>query len=160
MSPGGSDRKHRHAVSVLLALRIRLPRGEESMRNLFRSVTALILLAATAPAMSADAPTLKLPSGARPIRYEMTLTVSPGKAKVPGEIAIDVELDRPHDVLWLNADALSVTRANTELPETRVDVLAGHEQFVGFAFEPPLPAGRHRVTLAFEANQSRNSTRG
>src|SRR4029077_19381152 len=36
----------------------------------------------------------------------------------------------------------------------------GGEQFVGLAFDPPLPAGKHRVTLAFEAEQSTNSTRG
>ena len=45
------------------------------------------------------------------MRYALALTVVPGEAKVPGEIAIDVELDRPHEVLWLNADAVDVTRA-------------------------------------------------
>ena len=50
--------------------------------------------------------------------------------------------------------------AAVEVPETRVAVLSGHEQFVGLAFDPQLPAGKHRVTLAFEAEQSRNSTRG
>jgi len=136
------------------------------MQRFFRGLAALALLVAmptaAAEAMTAPAepPMLKLPAGARPTRYAVTLTVVPGEAKVPGEIAIDVELDRPHDVLWLNADALHVTQAATELSDTRTTVLRGHEQFVGVAFEPPLPAGRHRVTLAFEAEQSRNSTRG
>src|SRR5205823_2487727 len=31
---------------------------------------------------------------------------------------------------------------------------------VGLAFEPPLSAGKHRLTVVFEAEQSRNSTRG
>ncbi|MDQ2961709.1 MAG: M1 family metallopeptidase [Pseudomonadota bacterium] len=138
------------------------------MRKLLAGGATLAWLTAASLAFSADVPaapaveppTFRLPSGARPLRYDVALTLVPGEAKAPGEIAIQVELDRPHPVLWLNADTLSVTSAATELPETRVTVLSGHEQFVGLAFEPPLAAGRHRVTLTFEAEQSRNSTRG
>lgn len=138
------------------------------MKNLLRGLFALAWLVAAPAAPAADAtlapsaepPALRLPAGARPVRYAVTLTVIPGEASVPGEIEIDVELDRPHAVLWLNADAVDVRRATTELADTRVTVIGGHEQFVGIAFEPPLPAGSHRVTLAFEAGQSTNSTRG
>ncbi len=111
-------------------------------------------------ALAADPPAFRLPAAARPTHYSLSLTVVPGEPTVTGEIAIDVELDRPHDVLWLNADAVSVKRASVEAPATRVEVLGGFEQFVGLSLEPPLPAGLHRVTLAFEAEQSRNSTRG
>ena len=62
--------------------------------------------AADPPATRAEPPTFRLPAGARPTRYALTLTVVPGEAKAAGEIAIDVELDRPHDVLWLNADSV------------------------------------------------------
>ena len=108
------------------------------MQNLCRGLVALALLVAMPAAVGADAmtapagpPTLKLPTGARPLRYAVALTVAPGDAKAPGEIAIDVELERPHAVLWLNAESLDVTRAAVELPETRATVLAGNEQFVG-----------------------------
>ncbi len=37
----------------------------------------------------------------------------------PGEITIDVALDRPHAVLWLNADAVAVASAAIEAPDTR-----------------------------------------
>ena len=63
-------------------------------------------------------------------------------------------------MLWLNADALTVTRAAVAGRTSPIRVLSGHDQFVGFAFDPPLPAGRHRLTLSYEAEQSRNSTRG
>jgi alanyl aminopeptidase len=105
-------------------------------------------------------PILRLPEGARPTRYELTLTVVPGEAKAAGEIAIDVELDRPHPVLWLNADELTVSRAAVSAGGTRVTLLSGHDQFVGLAFEPVLPAGKYRVVLGFEGGQSTNSTRG
>jgi alanyl aminopeptidase len=133
------------------------------MRILLKLVPGLGVLAAAialVPALAAEPPTFRLPPGARPTHYAVTLTVVPGEVKAAGEIAIDIELDRAHDVLWLNADSISVTRPRTELADTRATILSGFEQFVGVSFEPPLPAGRHRLTLAFEAEQARNSTRG
>ena len=137
---------------------------------LFAALAAYVILggvampthaqAPTAPAGDYAPPALRIPDGARPVRYEMTLTIVPGDAKAPGEITIDVDLDRPHPVVWLNADAVTVSRADVSVAATAVKVLPGSPHFVGLAFEPALPAGRHRVTLAFEAEQSRNSTRG
>src|SRR5262249_19764083 len=118
------------------------------------------LCAQGAPATAQEPPALRIPARARPPHYALTLTVVPGEAKTQGEITIDVELERPHGVLWLNADSLNVTRADVEGEQTRVSVLSGHEQFVGLAFDPALPAGKHRVKVAFEAEQSKNSTRG
>jgi alanyl aminopeptidase len=130
------------------------------LANLAALAASAAIAVAAAAADAPQPPSLRLPEGARPTRYALTLTVVPGEAKAPGEIVIDVELVRPHAVLWLNADTLAVTRADAGAAGTRVQVLAGNEQFVGLAFDPPLPAGTHRLTLAFEAEQSRNSTRG
>jgi aminopeptidase N len=129
------------------------------------AVAALSTLPCVAPAAEPQAsssatPALRLPEGARPLRYALTLTVVPGEAKASGEIAIDIELARPHSFLWLNADDLTVSSASIDAAASTVTLLAGHDQFVGFAFEPALPAGRHRLMLAFEAEQARNSTRG
>ena len=129
------------------------------MQILLKLVAALAAAIALVPALAAEPPTFRLPAGARPTHYAVTLTVVPGEAKATGEITIDIELDRAHDVLWLNADSITVTRPRTELADTRATILSGFEQFVGVSFEPPLAAGRHRLTLAFEAEQARNSTR-
>ena len=67
------------------------------------------------PAPAPVAPTVRLPDGARPTHYALTLTVVPGAARVDGGIVIDVVLDTPHAVLWLNADALNVTKATSEV---------------------------------------------
>src|SRR6202007_2786290 len=76
----------------------------------------LVIVAAPASVEQAGSnvapPSLRLPSGARPTHYEVTLTVVPGEAKASGEIAIDVELERPHPVLWLNADDVTVSRVS------------------------------------------------
>src|SRR6266496_3325919 len=137
-----------------------------STRWLLVGIVTLAWLGFAPVAQCADAsvapepPTFRLPSTARPLRYDVTLKVIPGEDKASGEITIDVELDRPHPILWLNADTLNVTGASTDVAETRITIVSGHEQFVGLASDPPLAAGTHRVTLAFEAQQSRNSTRG
>jgi alanyl aminopeptidase len=117
--------------------------------------------AETGASVAGDSPpSLRLPAGARPTRYELALTVVPGEATAHGEIAIDVELDRPHPILWLNADELTVSGASTDASATSAKIVAGNDQFVGVAFEPALAAGRHRVTLDFEAKQARDATQG
>ena len=136
---------------------------------LFAALVALISIAGlelsyaqspVSPTAEYMPPALRIPDGARPTRYELTLTVVPGDAKVSGEIAIDVVLDRPHPILWLNADTVTVSRATVEVAGTDVAIVPGGQHFVGLAFKPALPAGAHRVTLAFEAEQIQNSSRG
>ena len=61
---------------------------------------AAFALIASAPVDAADSslppavspPAFRLPAGARPLAYDLTLTVVPGAAKSAGEIVIDVEL--------------------------------------------------------------------
>src|SRR5438477_4309260 len=96
-------------------------------------------------------PTLRIPEGSRPTHYQLTLTVIPGEAKASGEITIDVELTRPHPVLWLNADEVTVLRASVDAAASEARIISGAEQFIGLAFEPALATGTHRLTLAFEA---------
>ena len=142
-------------------------------KALFAALTAFVSISGFSISLHAQAPApptaidreyapppLRIPDGSRPTRYELTLTVIPGEANAPGEITIDVELDRPLPVLWLNADDVTVSRASVSAAATEVTVLAGVQQFVGLAFKPALPAGRHRLTLAFEGEQARNAARG
>lgn len=119
-----------------------------------------LALPQTRASNDAAAPKLRIPAGARPTRYAVTLTVVPGAAKVPGEITIDVELDRPHPVLWLNAVALSISKLTVDAADSNARIITGDDEFVGLAFDPPLAAGSHRLTLAFDAKQNRNSSRG
>jgi alanyl aminopeptidase len=128
---------------------------------------AVLAYALGLPAVAQDvhgstpvAPTLRLPAGARPTHYDVTLTIVPGAAKVSGEVAIDVELDRPHPVLWLNAVSIAVSQVRVDGAEAHPRILTGDDQFIGLAFDPALTAGSHRLTLAYSANQNRNSARG
>jgi alanyl aminopeptidase len=143
--------------------------GRKLLKTLFAAATAFVSISGIGISSHAQVPTptaadapplLRVSDGARPTHYELTLTIIPGDAKAPGEIVIDVELDRPHPVLWLNADEVTISRVSVSDAATEVTVLPGTQQFVGLAFNPALSAGRHRLILSFEAEQARNSTRG
>jgi alanyl aminopeptidase len=142
----------------------RRARGARAARVRPLAGVALLLLStlvsAASEAPGAAPPTFRLPAGARPVAYAARLTVVPGQPRVAAEIAIDVALDTPHDVLWLNADGLTVGAVGVDAPGTIVTAIGGHDQFLGLAFAPALPTGRHRVTIAYEAAQTRNAARG
>ena len=112
------------------------------------------------PPDASTPPTLRLPAGARPTHYALTLTIVPGADKAQGDISIDVELDRPQTVLWLNADMLAISHVAVDGNDAHPRIVTDDDQFVGLAFAEPLAAGTHRIDLGFEAGQSRNSTRG
>ena len=116
--------------------------------------------AATSENDDAVAPTLRIPAGARPTHYAVTLTVIPGRPDVAGEITIDVELADPHSLLWLNASAVKILAVAVDGARDRGRVQGGNDEFVGIAFDPPLPAGMHQLRLTFVARQNRNSARG
>ena len=73
-----------------------------------------VLSASQAPAGPATPPSLRLPDGARPTRYELDLTVLPTQATFRGEIRISLVLAEPTTLLWLNATELTVLSANVE----------------------------------------------
>ena len=128
--------------------------------HLLALATAVVPIAHAQAVPDPAPPTLRLPEGARPLRYAVTLTVIPGEAKAAGEAVIDLELVREHALLWLNGEMLAIRQAVLADRSSAVRVLPRSDPFVGLAFDPPLPAGRHRLTITYDADQSRNSTRG
>ena len=126
------------------------------------AMAALLAAIAVSPARAADepAPSLHLPDGVRPERYAVTLTVVPGEANVRGRIVIDVALDAPRSIVWLNADRVIVGAVDVDGSASRATLRTGDPQVVGLAFDPPLEAGTHRVTLEYAANQDLKSARG
>ena len=78
-------------------------------------VALAVLVAILGPAFAAaDAtpPTLRLPAGPRPTRYELELTVDPTRSTFEGEVRLHVVLPEPTSLLWLNATELTVTQAS------------------------------------------------
>jgi alanyl aminopeptidase len=118
------------------------------------AVTALL---ATAVDAAPAPPTLRLPGDVRPVRQAVDLHVDPGLEPYSGEIDVELEVTRETPLLWLNATGLKVTSASLG-PEGRLRparVVAGGDDFVGFAPEAPLAAGRARLRASFEGTASR-----
>jgi alanyl aminopeptidase len=110
--------------------------------------------AADAPAPSP--PRLRLPEGARPVRNMATLTVVPTRDTFDGDMRIDLDVSAPLSTLWLNADGLTVDRAEVESGGATIGarVVPGGSDFVGLLFDRPLAAGRARVHLIYRGKLS------
>ena len=131
--------------------------------RLAAALAALFASLAALPVHAADdgpVPALRLPEGVRPTRYEATLSVVPGEPKVQGHIVIDIVVDAPQRIVWLDADHLGVTTVAVDGDAKRAVLRTDHPQRVGLAFDPPLDAGLHRLALDYEANQDRRSSSG
>lgn len=97
-------------------------------------------------------PTLRLPSFARPVRYDLTLTLDPSQEKFRGTIGIDLTLTEASSVLWLNRTNLTIndaqmTAGGQALTARPVD---GGEDFIGFTFDRKVGPGPARLTIAYE----------
>lgn len=64
---------------------------------------------ALAPLPTLTSPKVRLPPGATPRSYRLSLTVLPGEERFSGETIVSVRVDRPLEVLWINATQLELT---------------------------------------------------
>ncbi len=124
---------------------------------------ALLLLASQcALAQDLMPPALRLPDAVRPLRYAAELTVNPAQSSFRGTIDIEVEVQRPTPVLWLNARFLSIDAARVGAPEgTRAaQVIPGGDDFVGLRVDPPLAAGAASIHIEYRGELSDRDTAG
>jgi cytosol alanyl aminopeptidase len=122
-----------------------------------------LLAALAALALVADAaPTLRLPGNVRPVRQAIDLSLDPGRESFSGSVAIELELAEPIPVLWLNAVALQIQDASLDRggKAIRLRVVPGNDDFVGFAADEPLPAGKAQLRVRFEGLVSRRDDEG
>ncbi|MGZ3408295.1 MAG: M1 family metallopeptidase, partial [Polyangia bacterium] len=105
------------------------------------STLALLTLAANDP--TPPPPKLRLPAGVRPTRYALDLRVVPSEPGFSGTVAIDLAVDAPTALVWLNATDLTIdgaeVRAGGATQPARV--VPGGEDFVGFATARPIGKG-------------------
>ena len=114
------------------------------------------------PDVDPTPPGLRLPEQARPVRYRATLSLVPERDDFDGVIEIDLDVHEPMRVLWLNADDLTVRKA-----EARVDgkTVAGRvypqpKDYLGIGFDPQLAAGTATVRIEYSGRLSRRDTGG
>ena len=98
------------------------------------------------------APVLKLPPGARPVRVTAEMTIDPRKDDFEGSEQIELAVDQPGRLLWLNADGLKIL--DTDPKATVIDAPPG---FVGLQFEKTIPSS---VRIHWTGKLSRTDTDG
>ncbi len=110
----------------------------------------------------ATPPKLRLPELARPTRVDLDLAVDPEAPKFFGEIAADLDVLAPTDVLWLNANDLTITSVEIAAggATQRGKVLTTAPDFVGLGFDAKIAAGKARLTVRFEGDIERDKARG
>jgi alanyl aminopeptidase len=89
-----------------------------------------------------------------PVRYRVELTLDPAKDKFSGVIAIQMDLHKPAQTVWLNANQIVAQSASAAAggktwPARPLD---GGGDFLGLAFESPLPAGPAEITIHYEGS--------
>ncbi len=107
-------------------------------------------------------PALRLPAGARPVRYSLDLTLSPESETFSGQADIELEMASPLPLLWLNATDLEITKASLSGGEKTLPlrVVPGNDDFIGLAAEKPLGPGRGTLHLAYTGQVSSKDTSG
>jgi len=97
-----------------------------------------------------------------PVRYRVELTLDPAKDRFGGVIAIQVNLRRAAQTIWLNANQIAVQSAaavsgGKTVPAKSLD---GGSDFLGLQFESALPTGPAEITLHYEGSVRQDDTSG
>ncbi|WP_051669455.1 M1 family metallopeptidase [Bryobacter aggregatus] len=112
---------------------------------------ALLFLVLTA--LDAAPPKLRLGEvqKAFPQRYQAELTLNPEREQFEASIEIEISLAEPRSTLWLHQNHLSIQKAVVILAGKSIPakVIPGGEDFVGFSFPRPLPAGTIQLQIHY-----------
>ena len=127
--------------------------------SLVSNVFAQTLLPA---AGDSTAPTFRLGDAATPLNYVARLVIDPGRDNFDGEMAIDMKVNRPTAVLWLNASQITVQSASLEMNDRTLPLtsIPGGTDFIGFRATEPIPAGTARMVIHFRGKIDSLSTTG
>src|ERR1700686_4189145 len=108
------------------------PRGARGPRGARRGPPGAA--GAAAAATAGAVPRLRLPATASPLHYRVELTLVPAAERFTGAVAIDLLVEEPAAVLWLNATALTIEAATLTAGSTRLaaGIVPGGAAFVGF----------------------------
>jgi alanyl aminopeptidase len=94
---------------------------------------------------------LRLPRTAVPTGYTITLGIRPGDDVLRGEMDIDLALNEPTSVIWLNAKDLTVDEAHLDASGKNLParVVPGGDEVIGLALDAPAQAGTARLHVTY-----------
>ncbi|MBK9033001.1 MAG: ERAP1-like C-terminal domain-containing protein [Myxococcales bacterium] len=108
--------------------------------------------APTAAVLPTPPPGLRLPAGVAPTGYLLTLAVDPARPSFTGEVAIELAVAAPTDVVWLHAAELTIDDATVEVDGVAAPAIIVPDrahQRVGLWLARPLPVGSARARLRY-----------
>lgn len=107
-------------------------------------------------------PTLRLPAGVRPTRYALELKIVPAEPTFSGTVVIDLQLDAPTSLVWLNATGLTIDgselRAGRDVQAAKV--VPGGPGYVGFSVPRPVGKGAAQLLVRFSGKLDADRSRG
>ncbi len=131
-------------------------------RRQFVILTALAWFASSTWSAPIDPPKLRLPEGIRPVKYSADLTLLPDSPTFHGSVDIEIELEKPSPLIWLNARDIAIEDVSIETPSGKqpASVEPGNENSLAIRLASAAPAGRSKLRIRYSGKVSPNSSAG
>ena len=100
-------------------------------------------------------PALRLPKGVRPTRVALELDIDPDREDFRGEARLDLAVDAPLPLLWLNASHLRIDET-----DPKAQIIDGAPDFVGLQFAQPLAKGTTTLRIRYRGQISSSDVEG
>ncbi len=129
----------------------------------FRFAAFILFACSVARTAEISAPALRLPDTVKPLKYTASLHLVPGQDRFTGTIQIQVQVDKPVDLIWLHAKALQLDRGVLRFGDLGIPVtfISAANDFVAVKPDRPMfPAGRGTLEISYSGEVSRNLTDG
>jgi cytosol alanyl aminopeptidase len=133
-------------------------------RVLRRAASLLAAIVIFGPSLSAaqrPAPEFRLPDIARPIRYQLDLTILPNEPTFHGSAVIGIDLRDRTDIVWLNVKDLTIQEVSAKAAG-HSKVARGHVsgEFLGVELAEPMGPGPIEIGIQYVGRLDENSNVG
>ncbi|HLJ46216.1 MAG TPA: M1 family metallopeptidase [Bryobacteraceae bacterium] len=124
--------------------------------------TAVLWLAALAALNASTTPSFRLGDESRPKRYDVSLTLTPGRDTFDGVIDIDLKIQKPTNAIWLNATEITVHKAELRVGGQTLAASAqpAGDSFEGLTFPREIEPGDARLHIEYSGKVSSHSSAG
>ena len=129
---------------------------------MLKRICPLFAVVCLAAAFAQQPPQLRLPVTVAPVRYTAELTIMPTQETFSGTIDIALNVREATPLIWLNAKDLTIEAASLTAGGNALAarVVPGGTDFVGFAFEQPVPMGEATLHVVYSGKISSRSSEG
>jgi len=127
-----------------------------------QAISAVLTLSCTIGFAADQPPKLRLAEveDISPTRYRADLTLDPDKAPFTASILIEFDVKKPVQTIWLNAKKIAVQNASVKAAgkKTNAKILPGGDDYVGFQFDAPVPAGFAELQISYSGVVRKDSS--